>query len=273
MGISEEDAAQFRRAVLDFYAREGRAFPWRLTRDPWAILVSESMLQQTQTQRVEPKYLAWMKQYPNAAAVAEAKLSDIYESWKGLGYNSRALRLRDTARLCAEQYGGIPPSDEGQLLGLPGVGPYTARAVRAFAYDIPVVLLETNIRAALIFHFFKGEVRVSDRALEPVANAVLDRSDPRRWYYALMDYGVWLKKHEPNPSRKAAVYARQSKFEGSLRQLRGSVLRTLAQKGTVSLASMAAETGADYERILLAAEGLKKDGLVYLHDDTVGFID
>ncbi|GAB1457580.1 MAG: A/G-specific adenine glycosylase [Spirochaetia bacterium] len=273
MGISEADASQFKRAVLDFYAREGRTFPWRETRDPWAILVSEAMLQQTQTQRVEPKYRAWMKQYPDAAALAEARLSDVYESWKGLGYNSRALRLRDTARICSELYGGVPPADEGLLLGLPGIGRYTAGAVRAFAYNIPVVILETNIRAALIFHFFKGSERVSDRDLEPVAESVLDRSNSRRWYYALMDYGVWLKKHEPNPSRKAAVYARQTRFEGSLRQLRGEILRTLAALGSVSLATMAAEMGSDYQRILSAAKGLEKDGIVYLDDDTIGFTD
>lgn len=271
--LSDADARLFRRAVLDFYGREGRAFPWRETHDPWAILVSEAMLQQTQTQRVIPKYIAWMNSYPDAESLAKASLEDVYESWKGLGYNSRAIRLRESARICVQRFGGVPPPEERLLLELPGVGIYTARAVRAFAYGIPGVLLETNIRTALIFHFFKGIENVKDIDIEPVAEQVQDKSDPRRWYYALMDYGAWLKKHEPNPSRQAAAYKKQSAFKGSLRQLRGAILQELAQSGPVNLVSMAAQRGESYDKILLAAEGLRKDGLVFVIDDTVAFID
>ncbi|MBU0929130.1 MAG: A/G-specific adenine glycosylase [Spirochaetes bacterium] len=271
--ISDSDAAEFRAAVLDLYAREGRRFPWRETRDPWAIFVSEIMLQQTQTARVEPKYRAWMELFPDAETLAAAELSSVYEAWRGLGYNSRALRLRESARVCASRHEGLPPRDESLLLELPGVGRYTARAVLAFAYGRPSAFLETNIRAALLFHFFKGRSKVPDRELEAVAEAVLDNDDPRSWYYALMDYGSWLKKREPNPTRGAAAYSRQSKFEGSLRQARGALLRAVADAGVVDLGLMAAERGLDYGRLESAARGLEADGLVRLEDGEVRFAD
>lgn len=271
--IKPADAAVFRKAVLEFYALEGRPFPWRDIDDPWAILVSELMLQQTQTSRVEPKFRAWMERFPDAASVARADLATVYEAWRGLGYNSRALRLRETARVCAEQYAGVPPRDERLLLELPGVGRYTARAVLAFAYGVPSAFLETNIRAALILHFFPGVEKVRDRDLEAAAQDVLDQGDPRTWYYALMDYGAWLKKREPNPSRKAAGYTKQSRFEGSLRQARGAVLRAVSENGQLVLGAFAAESGIAYGRLKTAAEALARDRLVRLDDDTVRFCD
>jgi len=263
--------------VLELYAREGRILPWRSTREPWSILVSEVMLQQTQVARVEPKYLAFLRGFPSAAALAAAPLEDVYAAWKGLGYNSRALRLRETARICNELHGGLPPRTERELLALPGIGRYTARAVLAFAYDIPSAFLETNIRAALLFHFFPGRERVSDRELEAAAVAVLDREDPRTWYYALMDYGAFIKRREPNPARRAAAYARQGRFEGSLRQARGAVLRALEARSrvgsTAGLESIAAEAGLPYGRIEEAVRALIKDGLVREADGSYRFAD
>jgi len=270
---NKEDIAAFRRAVLDLYEREGRDFAWRRTADPWAILVSEIMLQQTQTARVAPKYDAWMTRFPNAASLSAASTADVYDAWRGLGYNSRGLRLRACATLCAENYGGVPPADERLLLELPGVGRYTARAVLAFAYGVSSAFLETNIRAALIFHFFPKQERVSDRALEAVAASLLSDDDPKTWYYALMDYGAWLKKREPNPARKAAAYARQSRFEGSVRQARGAILRIIATNGQASLEQVAAEAGIDYGRATKAAAGLLRDGLIRQDGQTFSFVD
>lgn len=270
--VSVADRAAFRHAVLDLYEREGRDFSWRRTHDPWAILVSEVMLQQTQTARVAPKYDAWMARYPDAASLAAASTADVYDAWRGLGYNSRGLRLRACAAICARDYRGVPPPDERLLLELPGVGRYTARAVLAFAYGMATAFLETNIRAAIIFHFFRGQERVPDRQLEAVAASLLDHDDPRTWYYALMDYGAWLKKRKPNPARKAAAYARQSRFEGSVRQARGALLRALAGRGPASIEFLAAEAGVDYDRAATAAAGLVRDGLVKQEGQTIAFV-
>lgn len=274
MESDPSDDGSFAAAVLDYYRREGRDMAWRRTDDPWSILVSEAMLQQTQVARVEPKYDAWMRRFPDAASLASAGVADVYEAWKGLGYNSRALRLREAAAICVNAHGGQPPDDEAALLELPGVGRYTSRAVLAFAYSRPTVFLETNIRSALIFHFFPGREKVTDRELEARAGVLLaealKRTDPRSWYYALMDYGAWLKAREPNPSRRSAAYARQSRFEGSRRQARGAVLRAVSS-GAADLASIAAEAGMDYGRAREAAEGLARDGFVVITGDAVRF--
>lgn len=261
--LSASGIDQFRNIVLEHYRLHGRLFSWRQTRDAWCILVSEVMLQQTQTQRVAPKYAAWLERFPDARALASAPLADVYDAWQGLGYNRRALRLRDCARLSVDQYQGQPPDDEAALLAMPGIGRYTARAIRCFAYDRPAVFLETNIRAAIIFHFFRHpDLLVKDKALEAVADLVLDRVDPRTWYYALMDYGAWLKKTVPNPGRRSTTHVRQSTFAGSRRQARGAVLRALADIGPASIATLAERSGLAYPRMDAALSALVAEGLV-----------
>ncbi|HAE21503.1 MAG TPA: endonuclease III [Spirochaetaceae bacterium] len=274
LALSEADAAEFRQAVLEHYRLEGRSFPWRDTEDPWRVLVSEIMLQQTQTFRVLPKYLAWFERFPDALALAQAPLAEVYGLWKGLGYNSRALRLRDAARLLIDEFDGRVPPEEKKLLSLPGIGSYTARAIRAFAFNLPGAVLETNIRAALIFHFFADSERVSDRELEPVALATMDASEPRRWYYALMDYGSWLKKKESNPSRQSSSYARQSRFEGSARQARGALLKALSTAGRpLSVGELAELSGLEHARLSKAAASLAAEGLVNYEADRLSFAE
>ncbi|MBU0934913.1 MAG: A/G-specific adenine glycosylase [Spirochaetes bacterium] len=273
---------EFVSAVLGLYRSEGRSFPWRETRDPWRILVSEFMLQQTQTVRVLPKYLDWFVQFPDVQALADASLADVYAAWKGLGYNSRALRLRDSARIISNDLAGTVPDNETALLALPGIGPYTARAVLAFAYNKPGIVLETNIRSAYIFHFFPQAAKVSDRELLPLAQAAMHQAlaggcTVRDWYYALMDYGVFLKKHETNPTRRSAAYTRQSRFEGSLRQARGALLRALESQRSAPLSEIAQHTGlsepADYHRLQKAAEALVAEGLLCYDQDRLRFVD
>ncbi len=272
--LSQADAAAFRAAVLEHYRLEGRSFPWRDTDEPWRILVSEIMLQQTQTFRVLPKYLAWFGRFPDAQALADAPLADVYGLWKGLGYNSRALRLRDAARIIVDVFGGQVPRDEKELRSLPGIGSYTARAVRAFAFNLPGAVLETNLRAALIFHFFPDRERVSDRELTPVALLTMDAADPRRWYYALMDYGAWLKKKETNPSRQSAAYSRQSRFEGSARQARGALLKALSGSATgMSVEELAAASGLEEGRLNKAASSLAAEGLVRYEAGRLSFAE
>jgi A/G-specific adenine glycosylase len=171
--------------------------------------------------------------------------------------------LRDAARLIVSVFGGELPRGEKELRSLPGIGSYTARAVRAFAFNLPGAVLETNIRAALIFHFFPDRERVSDRELEPVALTTMDAAEPRRWYYALMDYGAWLKKREANPSRQSAAYGKQSRFEGSARQARGAVLKALSEAaGPLSLGELASASGIEEGRLSKAAASLAAEGLV-----------
>jgi len=223
-------ADAFRKTVYDYYERYGRRFPWRETTDPYRVLVSEVMLQQTQAPRVLSRYEGFIRLFPDAATLAAASLHDVLSAWQGLGYNRRALSLKESALRIVTLHGGVVPRDEELLITLPGVGPATARAVRAFAFNEPVVLIETNIRAVFIHHFLPGNEGVSDSDLRPLVEETLDRNNPGRWYNALMDYGTFLKRAYTNPSRRSAHYQRQSPFEGSGRQVRGAVIRLVLEK-------------------------------------------
>lgn len=253
---------EFRSLVLDHYRAHGRSFPWRETRDPWGILVSEFMLQQTQTERVVPYWTRWLDLWPTPARLAGAPLEQVFREWSGLGYNRRARSLREAAAIITAQYDQQVPSDPDALDALPGVGPYTARAVATFAYLRPEVFIETNIRAVVLHFFFPGRVEIHDRELLPILSEALDQRDPRTWYYALMDYGAALKKITPNPSRRSAHYTRQSPFSGSLRQARGAALRSLATAGPANASTLASRTGIDPERLDSALTSLVEEGMV-----------
>lgn len=243
--------------------------PWRETDDPYAILVSEVMLQQTQVPRVLPAYERFLAEFPTPDALAAAPLEAVLRNWQGLGYNRRAVRLKQAAEMIVERHGGEVPADFDMLLDLPGIGPTTAAGVSAFAFGQPHPYIETNVRAALLHDFFASEDDVPDSRLLPVFNQLIDGQDPRTWLYALMDYGAHLKRTVPNPSRRSRHYARQSKFEGSRRQKRSRLLRAVMdQPGTSD--ELAASLGMAYpdaDEILaeLAEEGfLVRDGDLYV---------
>ena len=252
----------FRRIVLDYHAAFGRSFPWRDTRDPWAILVSEVMLQQTQTERVVPKYEAFLAAFPTPAGLAEASLERLLALWSGLGYNRRALALKRAAVIVARDRGGRLPDDEEGLLALPGIGPYTARAVAAFAFLKPSVFIETNIRTVYLYHFFPGAEGVHDRSLEPLIAASLDRADPRTWYYALMDYGAFLKRRYGNPNARSAHYAKQSPFADSKRRIRGAILREVSGQRRLGLDELARGLPFSRERVEEALADLVAEGFL-----------
>ncbi len=254
-------SSEFRKMILAWYRDHRRDFPWRETRDPWAILLSEVMLQQTQTQRVVPKYLAFLEAFPEPGALAAAPISGLLTLWSGLGYNRRALGLKRAAEEITLRFGGTVPSSEEELLSLPGIGPYTSAAVRAFAFGQAVVLLETNVRAAFIHHFFPDSSEVSDREILPLVAEALDRGDPRNWYYALMDYGADLKKRLPNPGRRSAHYTKQSAFAGSHRRVRGEVLKALAG-GVLHEVTLAQRLPFARERVEKAAAELVAEGFL-----------
>jgi len=259
---SDADLDRFRDLVTTRYARYARVFPWRETRDPYAIVVSEIMLQQTQTERVAKKYGPFLEAFPTVADLAAAELRDIVRLWSGLGYNRRAKSLKETAERSVDAHGGRVPDDPAVLETFPGIGPATARSIPAFAYDVPTVFIETNIRRVFLHFFFPDREGVRDREILPLVEKTLDRANPREWYYGLMDYGVYLKKLYPNPNRRSAHYAKQAPFENSGRQVRGRILTLLADAEDMDGAEIAAKSGFPPDRIAAALRGLRADGLV-----------
>lgn len=210
-----------------------RDLPWRRTHDPYAIWVSEVMLQQTQVSRVDGRWQRWLEQFPTVDALAAAAQADVLAEWQGMGYNRRALALMRAARAIVEA--GEFPQDERELKALPGIGPATAAGIRAFAFDLPGVYLETNVRTVFLHELFPQEVGVSDRTLVPLVAVACPPGSARIWYYALLDYGAWLKRTVPNPSRRSSSHVRQSRFEGSHRQKRAEVVRLLLDARAVGV--------------------------------------
>lgn len=225
----------FRRFLLNWHVTHGRhELPWRQTEDPYKILVSELMLQQTQVERVIPKYLAFIERFPTVESLAAAPLSEVLTLWQGLGYNRRARFLQQAAQAVVKDFAGIFPRERDALLELPGIGPYTASAVTAFAYDGDVDLIETNVRTVCIHHFFPERTDVSDAELLPLVVAARGGTSSRVFYAAVMDYGSYLKKVLPNPSRRSKHHTTQSRFAGSLRQMRGAIIRQLTKSDALS---------------------------------------
>ncbi len=248
--------------VLAYFAAHGRHdLPWRQTIDPYKIAVSEIMLQQTQVPRVVEKYTSFLKRFPTVNDLASAPLAEVLIEWSGLGYNRRAKFLHRMAQVVATEHAGVFPLTVEGLLELPGVGPYTARAIAAFAYNTPVVLIETNLRTIYIHHFFPDREVVSDSDLLPLIAATADVSDARTWYWALMDYGSHLKRTGSRVHRKSVQYAKQSAFEGSRRQIRGGVMKALID-GPKTVAYFVTFLGKEKKDIESVLKDLIKEGFV-----------
>ena len=252
--------AAFRRTVWAHYRKHGRHdLPWRKTTNPYRILVSEVMLQQTQVERVIWYYKEFLKKFPTAKALAEAPLSEVLKSWQGLGYNRRAKMLHAAAKEIAKR--GML-KDAAGLETLPGVGPYTARAVAAFAFNEDNVLIETNIRTAVIHHFFPKRKNVSDKDIEQILREVLPKGKAREWYWALMDYGAALKRSGVSHNVRSKHYVKQSKFSGSSREARGAILKELA-KSSATEKRLTGLLGDDrIEQLKTALAALMKEGMV-----------
>jgi A/G-specific adenine glycosylase len=251
---SSKKIEAFRRTVLHYWKESGRHdLSWRKTTDPYKILVSEVMLQQTQVPRVIEKYQEFLKKFPTPRHLARSDLGTILKIWSGLGYNRRGKYLHDAAKVILKKHGGIVPKDVLELRELPGMGPYTASAVRVFAFDLPDILIETNIRTVYIHHFFKDKKSICDVGLIPIATKASHHQDPRKWHWALMDYGAHLKRTGIRNNGQSKHYAKQSKFEGSLRQIRGTILRQLHE---------GKQPRGEASRLRVALTGLERDGLI-----------
>ncbi len=284
MKVSHEHKRKFQKTILDFYRKNRRDFPWRPpaltlrksgTLDPYRVLVSEVMLQQTQANRVVPFFVSFIEKFPSVRALAGALRSETLRAWQGLGYNRRALNLKRAAEMVVLNYRGSIPRDAVSLCSLPGVGPYTARAVMAFAWDLPTVFIETNIRTVYLHFFFKNRKNVSDSELlslisetfptnkvHPSSRSSGELCSSREWYYALMDYGSFLKKTVGNPNTRSKHYTVQGAFQGSRREVRGAILRQALAKGVISASDISLPNGVTGTPVAEILRELETEGFL-----------
>lgn len=256
------------RVIMDYYSLHGRSMPWRDKPSPYRVLVSEMMLQQTQVSRVIPKFNQFIETFPDIDAMATASLPDVLAAWSGLGYNRRAKFLWQAAHIIKADHNAEIPNDIALLQSLPGIGRNTAAAICCYAYNQPTVFVETNIRTVFLYHFYQNTDGVSDSELLKLVERSLDADNPRIWYWALMDYGTHLKRTEQPQLAKSTHYRTQSAFNGSIRQVRGTILKLLLEHGATEDAVLRQRVQAD-ERYEKAMNGLIKDGLVGQRGETL----
>lgn len=262
--LTPDQIASFQETVWEYYREHGRSMPWREDPSPYNVLVSELMLQQTQVSRVIPKFDAFLYTCSSFASLAEKTLADVLVLWSGLGYNRRAKFLHQTAQLVMSDHHGVLPDTLAELIKLPGVGKNTAGAILAYAYNQPVVFVETNIRTVYFHHFFPdSDAPVSDKELEVLVELTLDRENPREWYWALMDYGGHLKKIAGGRLDISKHYVKQSPLAGSPREMRGRILKALTA-GRREHHVLYREVAGD-ERFAPALDALIREGFVADH--------
>ncbi len=252
----------FQRMVLSHYEQNGRDMPWRNTTDPYQILVSEVMLQQTQVERVTTKFPEFIHAFSDFSALASASLAEVLAVWQGMGYNRRAIALQKCAMRVMSEYDGILPSDVEILSTFPGIGRATASSIAAFAFNLPVVFIETNIRRVFIHFFFSPSEEVHDEDILPLVREALYRENPRIWYWALMDLGTALKKKVPNPNRRSVHYTKQSPFEGSDRKIRGTLLKQFLKKQFSDEDEILGSVAEDPQRVKKILVDLEKEGFI-----------
>jgi A/G-specific adenine glycosylase len=263
--VNNEQIELFRQKIFDFYRDNRRSFPWRETTDRYAVMVSEIMLQQTQTDRVVEKFRAWMERFPDAESLASASLRDVLALWSGLGYNSRGQRLQLCAQMVMERFGGIVPATPEQLKTLPGIGEYTCRSIPVFADNLDVAAVDTNIRRIIIHEFALSE-DTPKREMQAFAEQLLPQGRSREWHNALMDYGSLNLT-----SRRTGIrpLTRQSKFHGSKRWYRGRLIRELVQGDGMFLEEIEERYGSCPWGLGEIINDLISEGLVEKHGETM----
>lgn len=225
------------------------------------------MLQQTQVARVIPKFAAFIAAFPDSKTLAAAPLADVLVLWSGLGYNRRAKFLHESAKMIEREFGGTMPATLAELQTLPGVGANTAGAIMTYAYNQPVPFVETNVRTVYLHHFFVDETEVTDAQIRDLLQKTLPPNSPREFYWALMDYGTHLKAAGVRNNAKSRHYKKQSALEGSLRQMRGQIVRDLTARD-LAITELLDRYGDD-ARFAPAFEGLQKDGLIQQNNTEV----
>ena len=261
------DYGEFQRLLAQKGEELYRDMPWREDTRAYYVLVSELMLQQTQVPRVVPKFEAFVAVFPDEKALAAASLADVLRLWQGLGYNRRAKFLHQAAQMIVNEYGGKFPEAEADILRLPGVGKNTAGAILAYAFNQPAIYVETNVRTVYIHHFFADNFAVDDKEIIELLEATINRENPRKFYQNLMDYGSWLKSQGVRNIAQSRHYKKQSPLKGSVREMRGQILRTLAA-GPAELPALRQAVQAD-ARFEVAFAGLKRDELITHHGSIV----
>lgn len=262
MGPNTSPLDTFKQTVWEYYHDNKRSMPWRDRHDAYAVIVSEFMLQQTQVARVIPKFQSFIQTFPTLQSLASAPLAEVLVAWQGLGYNRRAKFMHEAARGLVS----LPePYDVASLLQQPGIGPNTAAAIVTYAYNEPVVFIETNIRTVYLHEFFRDVVDIPDKVILELVAQTVDKTNPREWYWALMDYGSYLKSQKLGSITRSKQYKKQPTFKGSLREMRGMILRDLS-RGPMSRSQF---SYSDDDRFMSACSGLLKDGLIEQHDDDI----
>lgn len=287
--ITPQTIKDLQTEILTWYASHQRDLPWRKTREPYSILISEIMSQQTQIMRVVPKYLAWLERFPTIQSLAKAETGDVLKYWSGLGYNRRAINLQKCAKVIVEEFAGVFPREIETLKKLPGIGDYTASAIACFAFDQQVVVVDTNVRKVILIKLLRYSRELSDfrtsqdefskkrnaglgpstsagrqhddrnlsaREIKEIAEQLLPRDKAYIWNQALMDYAAAMLKHEKIPVPK------QSTFKGSNRYYRGQIIKLLLEYKTVSIKYLVGELGNNEVFIEKIIQELEKDGLV-----------
>lgn len=265
MSLTSLQKIHFKKKIWNYYKSNKRDFPWRNTNNPYHIFVSEIMLQQTQTARVVAKYKQFLKHFPSFESLALGTNEEVLCLWSGLGYNRRALFLKRAAEIIIEKNETILTPNFLQTL--PGIGPNTAGSIYVFTNDLPHIFIETNIRRVFIHEFFKNQEKVSDKEILQLIALTLDMKHPKDWYFALMDYGANLGKHITNPNLKSKHYIKQSKFEGSLRQVRGKILKILLENKKISITELKNQINSPHVNSALLE--LEKEGFLKLFGNTI----
>ncbi len=262
MTLSQKEIKIFQDKIKNFYKKYKRNFPWRKSISSYRTVVSEIMLQQTQVSRVMTKFPEFIRSFPNFKQLSQAPLRDILKVWHGMGYNRRAKYLKSIAEIVTKKYHGRLPKTPDELIKLPGIGPNTASSIIAFAYNKPVVFIETNIRSVYIHEFFPNKTDVNDTDLMPLIEQTLDIKHPHDWYNALMDYGTKIKSENKNPNRKSKHYTKQSKFKGSDRQIRGMILKLLTEHEKLSKNMIIKKLDKDPDRVKRILDELLREAMI-----------
>lgn len=261
-GLTREVIRTFQNIIYSYFNQYGRDFPFRNEINPYNVVISEIMLQQTQTNRVVEKFQQFIRKFPDFQSLANAPLNEVLKVWQGLGYNRRAVALKKIAERVVNEFDGILPADIDILKSFPQIGHNTASSIVAFAFNMPTFFIEVNIRRVYIYYFFPGKSSIKDSAIVPIVRRTLDSSNVRKWYYALTDYGVMLKKTHPELNKRSAHYRKQAKFKGSNREVRGKILKLLIASSSLTEVEIFKELKINSKKLKEILNLLIKEGFI-----------